>query len=115
MKGELITLSILTISRQAGSLGDEIAKNIATTRGQKLITREYIMNNWLPEVADTHDLNILKESSKYYNRQAVNGLSYAEYIEQKLEQEVETNPTVILGLGSQVIFRNNPSAIHIRI
>lgn len=111
----ILPLLIITISRQTGSLGDEIARNIASTRGQKLITRKYIMDNWLPEVADEHDLNILKESSKYYNHQAVGDLSYAEYIEQRLRSEVKTNPTVILGLGAQIIFRNNPSAIHIRI
>jgi len=105
----------VTISRQTGSLGNEIAKALASTLGQKLINRKYIMNNWLPEVTDKHDLNILKESSKYYNHQATNGLSYAKHIEKRLRQKVEKEPVLILGLGAQIIFRNDPATIHIRI
>ncbi len=105
----------ITISRQAGSLGNNIAESLANTLGHKFINRRYIMENWLPEVAGKHDLNILKESSKYYNKKAVDNISYAEYIEKRLQKEAEKKPLVILGLGSQIIFRDNPTAVHVRI
>ena len=96
-------------------MGNEIASDLAQKLGIQIISRDYVINEWLPEVANDHELNMLKESSKFYKRKSSRGISFANYIENKLIKKAKKESLVILGLGSQVIFRNNPRAIHIKI
>lgn len=106
---------VITMSRQTASLGDEIAKNLADKLGIKLITRDYVIENWLPEVADEHDLHMLKETSKYYLKNADHEQTYKEYINKKLKEKAEKESLVVLGLGSQIIFREYAHAVHIKV
>ncbi len=106
---------VITISRQTASLGDEIAVEIADKLGVKLITRNYVIDNWLPEIADEHDLHMLRETSKYYLKTAQNGETFKEYIIKRLKKEAEKQSLVILGLGSQVIFKDYAHAVHIKV
>jgi len=108
-------LFVITISRQTASLGDEIAAELADKLGVKLITRNYVIDNWLSEIADEHDLHMLRETSKYYLRTAQNGQTYKEYIIERLKKEAEQQSLVILGLGSQVIFKDYAHAVHIKV
>ncbi|HMA58909.1 MAG TPA: cytidylate kinase family protein [Halanaerobiales bacterium] len=106
---------VITISRQTASLGDEIAAELADKLGVKLITRNYVIDNWLSEIADEHDLHMLRETSKYYLRTAQNGQTFKEYIIERLKKEAEEQSLVILGLGSQVIFKDYAHAVHIKV
>lgn len=106
---------VITISRQTASLGDEIAKKLADKLGVKLITRDYVIENWLPEVADDHDLHMLKETSKYYLKNADHEQTYKEFINKKLKEKAEKESLVVLGLGSQIIFREYAHAVHIKV
>jgi len=113
-KRRIIVLTI-TISRQTSSLGDEIASELADKLGIRLITRDYVVENWLPEVADEHDLHMLKETSKYYLRACQTGQTFKEYIIDRLKKTAEKESLVILGLGSQIIFKDYAHAIHIKV
>lgn len=106
---------VITISRQTASLGDEIAAELADKLGVKLITRNYVIDNWLSEIADEHDLHMLRETSKYYLRTAQNGQTFKEYIIERLKKEAEEQSLVILGLGSQIIFKDYAHAVHIKV
>lgn len=106
---------VITISRQTASLGDEIAAELADELGVKLITRDFVIDNWLSEIADEHDLHMLRETSKYYLRTAQNGQTYKEYIIERLKKEAEEQSLVVLGLGSQVIFKDYAHAVHIKV
>lgn len=108
-------MHLVTVSRMTESLGDDIAKTLANRLGAKLITRHLAVNDWLSEVATDHELHMLKESPKFYLRPAKSGVTFAAYIERRLIEEARTGAVVICGLGSQVIFRKNPSAVHVRI
>ncbi|MCF8002168.1 MAG: cytidylate kinase family protein [Halanaerobiales bacterium] len=106
---------IITISRQSASLGDELAVNLANKLGVQLITRDYVIENWLPEVADDHDLHMLKETSKYYLKNAKENQTYKEFINKKLKEKAGKESLVVLGLGSQIVFREYAHAIHIKV
>ncbi|MFW6270332.1 MAG: cytidylate kinase family protein [Bacillota bacterium] len=108
-------MNLITISRQTAGLGDEIAENLARKLGLKLISRNYVIENWLPQVASEHELHMLQESSKFYNRLCSENITFAEYIENKLKERLEKESIIILGLGSQVIFRDYPKALHVKI
>lgn len=112
-------MQIITISRQTASYGDEIAKNLAKKLGFELIDRDYILKNWLSDIANDHQLHMLKQSSNFYNKtinkKEKKGITFGEYISNRLQETAKTKNVVILGLGSQIIFKNNPRAIHIKI
>jgi cytidylate kinase len=106
---------VITISRQSSSLGEEIAEELANKLGVKLLTREYIINNWLSDVADDHDIHMLKETSKHYLKSAQNGDTFKDIIIDRLKRKAEEENLVILGLGSQIIFKDYAHAVHVKI
>ncbi|MFP4199454.1 MAG: cytidylate kinase family protein [Halanaerobium sp.] len=114
-------MQIITISRQTASGGEKIAEELANLLGLKLIDRSFVLENWLPEVADEHQLHMLEQSSKFYTKtvnpesEKENQISFAEYIAQRLKKEAENNNLLILGLGAQIIFKNHPYALHFKI
>lgn len=108
-------LVFLTISRQTGSLGKEISELLASKLDIPLITRDRVIREWMPEIADKHELHMLNESPGFYLNQSAQGITFAEHIENKLRSFIEEQPAIIFGLGSQIIFANCPGAINIRI
>ena len=116
------TLQIITISRQTASGGEEIAEELSNRLGLKLIDRNYVLENILPDIADEHQLHMLEQSSKFYTKivnqdenDPAKHFTFADYISQCLKKEAEKNNLIILGLGSQIIFKNNPHAVHIKV
>lgn len=114
-------MQIITISRQTASGGEEIAEELANRLGLKLIDRSFVLKNWLPEVADEHQLHMLEQSTKFYTKIANpksekdQQLTFADYIAQRLKKEAEKNNLLVLGLGAQIIFKNNPYALHFKV
>lgn len=114
-------LQIITISRQTASGGEEIAQELSNRLGLKLIDRQYVLENWLPKIADEHQLHMLEQSSKYYTKIAnpdqspEKQITFADFIAQSLKKEAETKNLVILGLGAQMIFKRNHHSIHIKV
>ncbi|MGP3779369.1 MULTISPECIES: cytidylate kinase family protein [Halanaerobium] len=114
-------MQIITISRQTASGGEEIAAELANRLGLKLIDRNFVLENWLPEVADEHQLHMLEQSSKFYTKilnpdaEKKEQLSFADYIAQRLKKEAEKNNLLILGLGAQIIFKKHPYTLHFKI
>lgn len=106
---------IITISRQDGSLGDEIAERLSHRLGMRLIIRENVTGEWLPEVADNRELHMLGQSPKFYLHISKSGVSFKEYIETRLIEAVKFTPSIVVGMGAQVIFAGNTDALHVRI
>ena len=111
----MILLAIITISRQDGSYGSEIAAKLSEKLGMRLILKDTVLNEWMKEVTNDYQLRMLTESPRFYNNVMDSGLTYKEYIERKLESEAEKQPSVIVGMGSQIIFAGHPDALKIRI
>jgi cytidylate kinase len=111
----VIYLFFITVSRQTGSYGYEIVRSLAERFGLEVITHDFVIKKWLPDVASKHELKMLSESPGYYLNQCSTDMSFAEYIKTKLQEIVEQQSVIIMGLGSQIIFSTNPEALHIRI
>lgn len=105
----------IMISREAGSFGEEIAEKLAERLNIKLVSRLVAMNEWFPEIADKHELHMLGESPGFFLKKSKLGISYAEYLEKRLKDLVSQESAIIFGLGSQIIFAENPEAIHVKI
>lgn len=108
-------MPIITISRQPYSFGDEIAKEIAERLGFVLITREKLLNDFLPDGFFTHDLNMLKSSAKYYLKNFKNNATFLDYIDKSLHEYTKSTSAVLAGFGSQMLFADDPDALHFRI
>jgi len=114
MKGG-ISLAILTISRQMGSLGNEAAEALSRRLGWELITRDELMSLFFCQIAKPHDLHMLSESAKFYLSQCQDECSYLEYLQKSLRQYVQDRSVILVGFGSQLIFASDRNAVHVRI
>jgi len=108
-------LTILTISRQMGSLGDEIAETIARRLGWELITRKRLIDLFLAPVTSPHEQHMLTESAKFFLNTFQNNQTYLDYLKNALREYVARHSAVLVGFGSQLIFADDRDAIHVRI
>jgi len=108
-------LPIITISRQPYSSGNEIAKKLSDKLGFERITREKLLNEFLPDVFFPHDLNMLKSSAKYYLKKFKNNVTFLDYIDKSLHEYTKTNSVILAGFGSQMIFADDKDALHFRV
>jgi cytidylate kinase len=108
-------LTFITISRQTGSLGRKITELLAGKLELPVISRDLVINQWLPEIANKHELHMLAESPGFYLNPSAEGLTFAEYIENKLRAFIAEQPAIIFGLGAQIIFSRHPAAIHVKV
>lgn len=106
---------VITISRQTGSMGKEIADALAHRLNVPVITRDFVMSHWLPEVASKHELHMLEESPAFFLKLSSQGNSFAEYLENRLKDYLLEQPAIVFGLGAQIIFAQDPAALHIKI
>ncbi len=107
-------MSIITISRQMYSLGDEIAAELASRLNALLVTRGDFLAQNFKDVASPADLRMLAESPKYYLRETATGVTFKEYLEDRLFKIALDADTVIVGMGAQIIFSKEKTALHIR-
>ena len=108
-------MAIVTISRQLGSLGDEVATALSSKLGWSVITRQTLLDRYLKPVSNSRDFHILKESAKAYLDEYKPGFTYLAYLEEKLYELTEDESVVMVGFGSQVIFADHDDALHVRI
>lgn len=108
-------MAIITISRQNGSYGSEIAEMLGKRLGMRLILKDNVINEWMAEVTDDYQRRMLTESPKFYLNIMKDGITYKEYIEKRLLDEAAKQPSIIVGMGSQIIFAGHPEALRVRI
>ena len=107
-------MAVITISRQRGSFGSEVAAALAQKLGYELITGETVMPAFLGEATE-HERHMLTESAKFYLTPAYTGESFIELASRRLKDHVKAHPSVVVGFGSQHIFSGQKDALHIRV
>ncbi len=110
----MVSLSIITISRQDGSLGDEVSELLAGKLNMELVGRKTVISGWMAEVASKYQLHMLEESPKFYLTNFIDGMTFKEYIEMKLLETAESVSMIVVGMGGQVVFRDYPQTLRIR-
>ncbi len=105
---------LITISRQTGSQGNEIAELLSKKLDIPIITRAWAIKEWLPEIANKHELHMLTESPNYYLNPSRDGITFAQFLEDKLIDYVSDQSAIIMGMGSQIIFSDHPYALHVK-
>lgn len=109
-------MSAITISRQMGSQGNEIAWQVAQQLGWRRVNREVINRSALaarvPQVAlaeiDELGLFGLRPSAKEWR-------AYQSQVEQFIHNLADEGGVVIVGRGGQVVLRDRPDVLHVRV
>jgi cytidylate kinase len=97
-----------------GSMGDEIAEVLSKRLHLELVTRERVLAEWLPDTVGAFERNQLSDSPRFYMSEVSPGVTYKEYIEQKLKSFAGEHPCIVVGMGAQFIFEKAPEVFRIR-
>ena len=109
-------MTAITISRQLGSLGDEVALEIGKRLGFRVVSRDAINQAAIrcgaPEVALAviDDLGLLGIHPSAQTRQA-----FLNSMECVLHELISSGQVVIVGRAGQMILRGAPRVLHVKI
>ena len=109
-------VSVITISRQMGSYGNEIARQVAEHLGWQQISQDLInqaaRDAKVPQVAlaDIDELGFLglRPSTKEWR-------AYQAEVARTICQLADQGHIVIIGRGGQMVLRDRPGILHVRI
>ena len=109
-------MNVISISRQMGSRGDELAQQVADRLGWRCVGYELINQAALaagaPHVAlaEIDELGFFNLQPTAEERQA-----YQNEIERIIRELADEGQVVLLGRGGQVILQDHPHTLHVRI
>lgn len=109
-------MSTITISRQFGSLGDEVAQAVAEKLHYRLVSRDLINQAAIrcgaPEMALAviDDLGLLQMHPSFRARRA-----FLATIDKVVKEINEEGSVVIVGRAGQMILRNHPQVLHVKV
>lgn len=109
-------MSVITVSRQLGSLGQEIGEEVGRRLGYVVIGRELInraaRRAGAPEVA----LDMIDELGLLGVRPSTEARrAYVMAVRQVMRELAQNGNTVIIGRGGQVILHDWPGVLHVRV
>lgn len=114
--GEGQTMAIITISRQVGSLGNEIGKATADRLGYEYIEQFQIsksLSNMGYSLSDIDSYDEKKPS--VWQTLTLQKERFSHFIQAAVYELAVTKNVVIVGRGGQVILGDIPGALHVRI
>lgn len=109
-------MDVITISRQLGSLGFQVGQAVAAKLNYRLVWRDLInqaaIRSGAPDVAlamiDELNLLGLVPTPDQFK-------TYIQVVGQVIHELAAEGGIVIVGRGGQVVLRNNPRVLHVRI
>ena len=107
-------MPVITISRQMGSLGDEVASALSSKLGWEIITRDLLMERFFPDI-NPDQRTRLAESARFYLSEYKDGKSFKEVLSESLIGMSRDSSAILVGFGSQLFFSSDENAIHVRI
>ena len=108
-------MSIITVSRQMASYGDEIALAVSKKLGWELFTRQTVLERFFEPGISSQDYHLLTESARFFLTASGEGPTYRDLMQTHLLELAGRQSAVLVGFGSQIIFAGYPDAIHVRI
>lgn len=109
-------MAVITISRQLGSLGDEVALALQRRLNYQIINREIINQAAIrankPEMALAmiDELGLLGLHPDLKSRQA-----YHDAVHEIIEETANRGEAIIIGRAGQVVLRKHPDVFHVKI
>ena len=106
-------MAVITISRQNGSLGDELAQYLAGKLSCDIISRDYAMRNFFGDQSDK-----LSDSAKFFLSEVPErqGMTYKDLLNNRIEELADESANlIVLGLGGCVILKDRSDTVHVRV
>ncbi len=113
-------MAVITISRQFGSNGEVVARLVAEKKGYLLVNKAMIVENLQSHgIGEDFDLfdekNIRNIDQAEYRKMEKRRLHYLEAMHNFIYDLAIRENLVILGRGGQVLFKDFPPALHVKI
>lgn len=109
-------MAIITISRQIGSLGDEIARDTADTLGYEYIEKPQISEALSSLGFSTSEIDEYDEKKpSIWQTLSIQKDLFAHLIRVAVYEIASRNNVVIVGRGGQVILKGIPGTLHVRV
>ncbi len=111
-------MAIVTISRQVGSFGDEIAEMVARRLHHRLIEREQfqqLAGERDPEFKAAFSSAAARLDPRFYERLFFENPGYTCLFESLIYELASLGDVVIVGRGAQVVLRDTPGVFKARI
>ncbi|MBU4606895.1 MAG: cytidylate kinase-like family protein, partial [Proteobacteria bacterium] len=109
-------MAIVIISRQIGSLGDEIAKAVSDRLGYKYIEKTKISHVISEKGFSLFDFDKFDEKKpSIWQSISLHKIKFSHLIKSAIYELIAKDNVVILGRGGQAILRDFPKALRVRI
>jgi len=128
-------MAVITISRELGSEGDQIAELLCEQLGycrvDKDVLRQIAQEAGIPPEAilaiedgvtqrarlTSDEMTALyrKNASAFERRGAIDDATYTRLVKETMERYAQNNNAIIVGRGGQMVLRDWPNALHVRL
>jgi CMP/dCMP kinase len=109
-------MAVITISRQMGSLGGEVARLVANRLGYRLIWHELINQAAIQAGAPEMALAVIDELGLFGINPTVNACyAYIRAVQKIVEELAKVGNVVIVGRAGQMILAGWESVLHVRL
>jgi cytidylate kinase len=109
-------MAVITISREPGALGEELAARVAGQLGFVLVDRSQVARLWREVDLDDTSLECVDEFIPNGDHELDPETEASiKLLPDLIVQMAEEHDLVIIGRGAQGLFRNRPGAFHIKI
>lgn len=109
-------MAVITISREPGALGEELAARVAGLMGFSLVDKARLAQLWSEIELDQAHLATVDEEIPF-DKGAVDSETEAcvRMVPDLIAQLAEEHDLVVIGRGAQGLFRNRPGTLHVRL
>ncbi len=108
-------MAVITISRQLGSNGEEVAQSLSERLGFVLIDRKGLEHLVLEYGLDEGDLDQIQERApSFWERLLSDRKLYLDLVDSFIRDKSEKENFILLGRGGQCIFQDFQDALHVR-
>ncbi len=109
-------MAVITISREPGALGEEIAARAAGLLGFMLVDRDRLAQYW--QEMDLDDAALIKADEGDVGEGSLNdpeNEACIKLLPDLIAHLAEDHDLVVIGRGGQALFHNRPGTLHVRI
>jgi len=109
-------MAVITISREPGAFGEEVAARVAGHLGFVLVDKNRLAQLWSEMDLDEAELKNVDEWIPWGEGEAdTETESSVKLVPDLITQLAEEHDLVVIGRGAQGLFRNRPGTLHVRI
>ncbi len=109
-------MAVITISREPGTFGEEIAARLAGRLGFDLVDKARLNQLWTEiDLDEGHLENVDESIPKEKRRLDPETEASIKLVPDLIAQLAEENDLVVVGRGAQGLFHNRPGTLHVRV